>query len=359
MENVENGENYNILSIIERVKVFCNYLKRKIFIIIVVTILSAALGVLYYYIQTPKYVASSTFILEEKTGASMNGIAGLASQFGFDFGGSINNSANFFGGDNILEILKSRLIVENVLLSKVRKEDSSVTSLADLYADFNGYRRSWQKNNRLSGLTFNNTNNKRDLTLLQDSILYSMYKAIVKNSLTVDRLNKKGSIFTVQVTSANQVFSKYMVERLVQESRSLYINIKTSTSQANIIRLEAKADSLLHLLNSNSYEAVKLQILDPNPAAKEASVPVELAQRNKALVAAIYTEVVRNLEAGKISLGQQTPVIQLLDTPYFPLEANKKGRLFLLIVGGTTGALLAIAFFGISFLFRSIIHKNK
>ncbi|HAK12754.1 MAG TPA: hypothetical protein DCO78_12995, partial [Chitinophagaceae bacterium] len=64
-------------------------------------------------------------------------------------------------------------------------------------------------------------------------------------------------------------------------------------------------------------------ILDANIAFKTAAVPGELTQRQKTLAYALYTEVTKNLEASRMSLAAQTPVINLLDTPKYPLEDGR------------------------------------
>ncbi|MHA4801790.1 hypothetical protein, partial [Enterococcus faecium] len=71
-------------------------------------------------------------------------------------------------------------------------------------------------------------------TIPQDSVLYLMYDKIIKKYVSVERLNKKGSIIKVSTQSTNPVFSKLLTERLVQETRKLYIEIKTANLQANV-----------------------------------------------------------------------------------------------------------------------------
>ena len=71
-----------------------------------------ALGTVFYYRQKPKYRAVCTFILEEKSSGG-GGLSGLASQFGLNIGSLSGGS--IFSGDNIINILKSKKVVEQVL----------------------------------------------------------------------------------------------------------------------------------------------------------------------------------------------------------------------------------------------------
>jgi len=123
-----------------------------------------------------------------------------------------------------------------------------------------------------------------------------------------------------------------MAERIAEEAKKLYITVRTSTSQRNVDRLQAKADSLLNLLNGKSYELAETQILNANPTIKTLSLPSKFAARNELIISTLYTEIVKNLETAKTSLMLQTPAIQNLDSPRLPLENGKKGRLYNIIL---------------------------
>jgi uncharacterized protein involved in exopolysaccharide biosynthesis len=299
---------------------FWKYLKTKWLSFVIAGIIGGALGIGYYYTQTPKYTAVCTFILEEKS-AGGGGLAGLASQFGVDIGGG--GGSSLFAGDNLLEIIPSKNIVQKVLLTRV--DSISDQTMADLFLDFTRLKQSWAKNMRLSNISFNRVQATEQMSLIQDSILNVINRQVTKSYLTVDWVRKKAALIKVATTSKNEKFSKYFTERVVNEAKKLYIEVKTGTAQANVNRLQRRADSLYALLNNKSYEVAESQILNANPAMKTASVPVEITNRDKTVIGAIYTEVVKNLETSKILLSQQTPVIQMLDTPEFPLVADKKG----------------------------------
>src|SRR5574337_1630614 len=94
---------YSLQDLIHHSKVFLYYLLKKWWLILLIAFVGAALGIGYYSIQKPKYKAITTFILEDNSGSG-NGLAGLASQFGFNIS-SLTGGGNIFTGDNILNIL--------------------------------------------------------------------------------------------------------------------------------------------------------------------------------------------------------------------------------------------------------------
>jgi hypothetical protein len=317
--------------VIESVKRFFSYLRSQSKLIALCGLVGLVLPLIYRALQKPAYAASTTFILEEKS-ATGGGLAGIASQVGLDLG-SLGSGSSLFTGDNILDIIKSRVIIEKVLLTPI--SGNSGKTLADLYLEFSGMGEKLP-----APVSFASPSVAH--TVYQDSVLYVMYDQIAKKNVSVDRLNKKGSIFKIVTVSQNQVFSKNFAERLLKETTTYYVNVKTNTAAANVKRLQARGDSLLRVLNAKSYNAASFQILDPNVAFKSMSVPAEVSSRDKSIVFSIYAEVTKNLEMSRIALVSQTPVIQLLDVPKYPLMDDRKSYLFLGLVGFIAGIFAAI-----------------
>ncbi len=318
--------------------------KQAMLVILACCIVTSA----YYFIQKPKYEGTASFILEEKSSMG-GGLSGLASQFGVDIGG-LTGSAGLFAGDNILDILKSRTIIDKVLLSKVDSANAvNKNTLADLYLDWSGQKNKWANKAELSNISFTNCEPGKPHSRLQDSVLFVIYKRLTKKNITVERINKKGSIIEVMTTSQSEVFSKLFSERLVAETMKMYIDIKTGTAARSILRLEKRSDSLMEILNSKSYKSASLQVLDANIAYKSTSVPVEVSQRDKTVTYALYTEVMKNLEASRMALAGQTPIINLLDSSKYPLEDQKYSFLILLAMGIGAGLLIHFAVVFISY----------
>jgi len=321
--------------VIESIKRFFSYLRSQFLLIAVCGIIGLVLPLIYRAMQKPAYAASTTFILEEKS-ANGGGLAGIASQVGLDIG-SLGSGSSLFTGDNILDIIKSRVIIEKVLLTPI--SGSSGKTLADLYLEFSGM---GEKLPTPVSFAIPTSGVEVPHSVYQDSVLYVMYDQIAKKNVSVDRLNKKGSIFKIVTVSQNQVFSKNFAERLLKETTTYYVDVKTSSASANVKRLQARGDSLLRVLNAKSYTAASYQILDPNVAFKAMSVPAEVSSRDKSIVFSIYAEVTKNLEMSRIALVSQTPVIQLLDVPKYPLMDDRKSYLFLGVVGFIAGIFAAI-----------------
>lgn len=348
-----SDEYYSFREVISAISNFFSYLKRKTWVLILAALIGVGAGALYYFSKKPVYEAVCTFILEENNPGS-GGLSSIASQFGFDIS-SLSGGGSIFAGDNILDILKSKAVVQKVLLSKTDSiPGSSSQTLADLFLDYSGWKKKWANDKKIANANFYGPKNVSNVSLIQDSILNLIHTHIIEKSLKSERLNKKGTIIKVSIVAENPYFAKMMTDRIVQEAKEFYIRVKTNTSHQNVIRLERKSDSLLALLNNKSYEAAKAIELDGNPALKELSVPSELKIRDKVILGSLYTEVVKNLELSRISLTQQTPIIQVLDSPSYPLILKKKSLIIILLVGVFCSLLLAVLYLAIQYIMKHL-----
>ena len=343
-----------LTDIIASAKNFIKFIQSKIKLLGLLIILGGVLGFVYYFITSPKYQATATFIVEEKSSGS--GLAGMAGQLGFDISSLTGGNAGLFDGDNILEIIKSRNIIESVLLSRIDVTDSANNkTLADLYYETSGLKNKLEgKSNELANLNFSSIKNGAAHSILQDSVLYMMIEKINKDNLNVQRTNKKGSIISISTSSTNPQFSKLFSERLLNETSEMYIKIKVGNLSSNINRLQNKADSLQALLNRTSYQSAALNTFDANEAYKSSAVPEEMSQRDKLVLNTLYAEVVKNVEILRISLINQKPIIQVLDLPKFPLVNQQKSFLIIELIG-----LLAGLVIGLLYLLLAYTGNNK
>jgi capsule polysaccharide export protein KpsE/RkpR len=115
-----------------------------------------------------------------------------------------------------------------------------------------------------------------------------------------------------------------------------YIDTKTKRVRGNVERLQQRVDSIKAVLNNKTYTAISAnrELLDANPAyAQGGEMQAEVTGRDKMVQAAIFGELTKNLEASKTALLQETPTIQVVDTPEMPLKKNEVSWLLALIAG--------------------------
>lgn len=330
----------SLRDIILKLRVWQKYLKSKWIIILIGGLLGAILGLTYSFLKKPLYTAQLSFaVQDDNSSGKLGAAAGLASQFGIDLGGSSLGGA--FSGDNLLELMKSRSMVENTLLTPV-EVDGKKQTLVELYISFNKWREGWANIPQLKDISFLPGADRSKFVLKQDSVLGVIYQLLVKKNLSVDKVDKDLSIITVKVESKNELFSKYFTEILVKEVSDFYIDTKTKKSAQNVNVLQRLTDSVRSQLNSAISSVASSSDINPNanPALQILKVPAQHRQVDVEANGAMLTELVKNLELAKISLRKETPFIQIIDRPILPLDMKIIKKPMACIVGGMIGALL-------------------
>lgn len=292
-----------------RIRNTVKYLKKKRFIILAAIVAGGVFGVVYCSIKKPLYKAELTFSLEDEDKLGSGSLLNLASQFGLDIGGSVGG---IFTGDNIIELYKSRKIIENSLLQPY---DNSNQTFADAYLDISGKRRSANPASSLFPL-----NSSKKFTRLQDSIMGSLHEFFMKALLNVDKPDKRLNIYKVTFKSTNENFSKLYTETLVAEVSKFYTETKTKRAKQNVEILQNRVDSIRNVYNSALYGKASLIDANLNPIFQEPLVGIQKKQTDITVMGTAYGELLKNLELAKYSLLKQTPFLQIIDEPKYPLE---------------------------------------
>ena len=357
-ENIVTDDEISLKEIIQKTRELWQYLLSKWIIILIFGIGGAAIGLVVSILTPPKYTAHLSFALVEKS-AGGGGLADLASSFGIS-GLMGSGSSGAFSGDNLLEIMQSPHTIEQTLLTPVVYQ-AKKQNLVEVYIQFNELRKDWQKNvnnKELQTLAYPIGQKRETFTRTQDSVLNSIYDKIIKsNALTIARKDKKLSFVNVNFTSKDEVFSKLFEEKLMEETYRFYKETKTAQSRANINMMQAKADSIRRLYESSLYRSAGYSQVNINQALAFAAVPKLKQDNNAQLYATVYTEVLKNLETLKLDMARETPIVQIIDTPRFPLDKERLGKGKAMATGGILGGFLIVFYLLGAMFLKKVIEE--
>nr|WP_121270550.1 Wzz/FepE/Etk N-terminal domain-containing protein [Pedobacter schmidteae] len=350
-EAMKESDDISIKDFILGIKEWLSYLFSKGIFVLVFVIVGGIFGLIYSYFKKPVYTATTTFVLEEG-GASnpLGNLGGLASMVGLDVGGG----GGLFMGDNILELYKSRAMIQQALLAK-RMVDGKKQLLLDRFVDFNDLKEKWKETKW----------NKADFSdiarfgVIQDSILREIVKDVNKNYLKVGKLDKKSSIIKVDVSSEDQAFAKAFADEIVSSVNRFYIETKTKKALQNVNILQHKTDSVRRVMNGAIGTAAAIVDATPNlnPARQAQRIaPVQKSQFSAETNKAVLGELIKNLELSKITLLKETPLIQVVDQPILPLEVERVGKGKGIFLGGILGGFLTIVALIIKRIFKKILN---
>ena len=335
-----------------------NYLKTKWLMILLLGTLGGITGLVYAFYKKPIYTAALTFSLEEeKSGAGSLGSAlGLASTLGFDLGGA--TSGGIFSGANLIELMKSRSLVEKALLSPITINNKQ-QSLASFYIKFNELDKGWDIKPELRNVKFEPYADRSKFTLQQDSILGKLYEQIAGSDgvLTVSQKDKKVSIITVEVKSTNEFFSKTFTESIANVVSAFYVETKTKKAKYNYDILQKQTDSVRNELNMSISGVARANdnTYNLNPALNRERATSAKRQVDVQANTAILTQLVANLEMSKVALRKETPLIQVIDKPIFPLNMQKASKPLYMLIGGLIASLLYIIFAIMKRIFHQLL----
>jgi uncharacterized protein involved in exopolysaccharide biosynthesis len=331
--------------LISQIKYWWKFLVSKAVLIISITCLGGLLGITYGWFQKPNYKAELTFAPEDAN--QLGGYLGIAAQFGIDLGMA---GGNVFEGENITELFKSTTLISNTLFTTTNIGGRNQTLIAYKVATKYKKNKPILDSFKTQKINFNQTIQNKELGIrLADSIVKVIIKETSK-SLDVNKVDKKLNIIKVSFTDKDEVFAKMFVDLLAQNAITYYTGYKSKKARENVEILQHQADSVKRMLFGGIGDVAVLNDLNVNPTKQTARVGTQKRTIDVQVNGAIYTEILKNLELAKIGLRKETPFIQIIDRPFYPLEKKRIGRL----LGGLLGTFL----FGFGIVFFLVIKES-
>ncbi|MDP4741901.1 MAG: Wzz/FepE/Etk N-terminal domain-containing protein [Schleiferiaceae bacterium] len=291
--------------------------------LIVVLILGAILGFTYGILNPRKYQAEMIIAVEDD---DSNGWQNLLQQFGIDVGG--NNPGGIFKGDALIRLFSTRNMVERTLLQEVEFGDGTTGMLAN---------RLWAQTKMSKAEIFKGLSFPADRSLftpLHDSAMMLLYRHTAEEVINADKPERKLSLIMLRATHTDKYFAHAYVTTAIDQTANYYVELLTSKAKSNLRVLRREADSVQILMQQNLVNSASSSDLNINP--NRAALRVD---QNRALVelqvsVTIYGEIIKNLKLAEIGMRKQTPIIQIVDYPQFPLARVGMSPIMWAAVGG-------------------------
>jgi uncharacterized membrane protein (UPF0136 family) len=306
-------------------------------------LLGGVAGFFYAKSQKPKYTAKLTFALAE-SGDKSGGLMSIASQFGVNMG---SGSSGAFNGDNVLELMKSRFLIEKTLLTVVDSCGKPIR-LVNHFIDASMPKMAKLKipdTFRDSAIVKESID---ELNLTRDSFLAVLCENITQQNLKVSKIDRKLAIVLVSLTSEDEWFSKNFVEILTKNVTEFYLATKMSQFLKNINMMEHKVDSIKMELGRAMYGMADQSDGNQYLVRGVGKVPMVKKQMDVQVLTLAYGEIYKNLELNRTLMAKEQPLIQVIDAPRFPLEKNQLSKIMSVIISSLIALILG-SFFLINF----------
>jgi uncharacterized protein involved in exopolysaccharide biosynthesis len=329
-------------------KKYFRYLLYQWKIILLLAVIGAVAG--YYYANKQKnlYTASVVFVMEDANdGGRSSALNGLAGQMGV-LGFSGSDGGGIFSKDNLMWLFKSRMIVEKTLLNTMLIDGKPV-SFIERYLEFSNMRKSMDANPETKQIIFPPLADRSKFSIAQIRLLENIYLRMVNNNITVGIKDKKPGINNLEVTSQDELFSKYFAESLIREVSDFYIETKSKKARINMEALKKQSDSIRAELNGSltSDAVLNDNIFNLNAALN--NVKKLPSAKNKIDLQANTTmlmQLITSLESAKSDLRKATPLIQVIEAPILPLRVQVVDK-----TGYVIKFMLLSVFLSVIFLF--------
>jgi hypothetical protein len=332
----------SLRELIQKVGETLGYLKTQWWKLLLLGVLGGLGGFFYAKSQKAEYTAKLTFALAEG-GDKVGGLGSIASQFGIDIMGGSSGGA--FSGDNLLELMKSRLLVEKTLLTEV-DSNGKKKLLINQYIDFNKPKKPKpRKPSDPLPVAFSLEKlSSEHFSLAQDSFLGKVCGELTKKHLTVSKIDKKLAIVSVSFTGNDEWFAKHFTQVLTQNVTEFYVETKTRQMRKNVMMMEHKVDSVRQALGGAMYGVASEVDGNQFLVRGVAKVPQAKKQLEIQVLSTMYGELIKNLELSRTMMAKEQPLIQLIDQPRFPLEKKRTSKLIAVIGGFFLTFVLSVVY---------------
>ena len=345
MQETQDNDEISLKELIGKVQELGHTLRTEVWgkhklVILLVTLLTGFGFGFKAYTTKPTYTADLTFILKESAGGG--GLNALMGQLSFLGGGGGSTNA-----DKLLTIALSDNILERVILDtatvngKVDRIGNHLLKTYDLH-------KQWEKDTVLKGFVFSSIASQK-----QNRATKQLTGLLRKNICSIS-FDKKSNVIATKVIVEDYEELALAISLVWYDNLSSYfMNSAIAPQQRNLKMLTAKADSIFALLNgaesSFAVNSDKLGVIN-----MQNKLPVGRSSRNIQMYGTMYGEVIKNKETVEFMLKTSTPSLEVLDTPFAPLEPTKRGTILMVVLGCLAGAVLSLGWFAVRFFFKKI-----
>jgi hypothetical protein len=332
-----------------------SYILSKWIIILIVAMVFGIVGYVYTSSKEPTYVAEITFAMDEGAGQSARSdFAQLSEQLGM--GQVLEAGGVFSSTTNIIELMKSRLLIEKTLRSTVSIYGRSLL-FADFFLDSLNYREKWIGDTSGHKLNLRAVKKSPQDSLFENAIIRNIYQILTTQDIKIESKGKGTSIISVTCITENELFSKYFLEALIDKVISFYIDNKTQRAKLDVAFLQHRTDSIKNIFTGSLYGKAAFTDANINPVRQVGTVSGERQLADIQIQKTTYTDLFRSLEVAKTTLMKETPLIQYIDLPILPLKMNSPGPLKIAILLFIVGCFLTSVWLLLFKIYRHFIPR--
>lgn len=274
-----------------------------------------------YFSTTKTYGAAIDFNIDME-GSAQNQLGGLASAF---MGTAANNSG-LMDITNFPEIIMSRTVFENALMTEVE-----LFGRKDLYVNFyidssDIKTKEWAGNSFREPSPYTKvkfTNKKlEEFTPYENQVMTEVINKLKDN--THMEKEQGTSIYNLSAVISNEMLAKTWVETLLAATEKFYTEMKTVRTRKMIAIQRRRVDSLSSLLRRNDSGVAKATFEQPDAVNPVAGSNLTRLTRDNTYLSNLYFTNLTSLDNLNNLLVEQTQYFHILNPVKLPLDASSR-----------------------------------
>jgi len=311
---------------------------------IILLLIGVGIGVGYFMdIRKNKrvqYEAKIVFSISNGTsgGQDMGGFGGFLGM------SAPTNDAALFRGENLFYILKTRPVLERILLSEVTLSNGQKTSFINYYLDSTYIRQDeWMDFLPEWTRVRITKNNRSKMVGAERQVFDGVLFKIRDRELFISQPNTKTAFYELIAYMENEMVAKTFADLTLKTVGDVYQETQTRKTREMMIITKRRVDSLASVLNRTENRLAQTTIINTDAVMPTAKVAEGRLTRNSTFVSSLYLEASRNLENLQMSIIKEAPLFNEIEPISMPLPVKALSRENTKF-GGIIGLLVAIMF---------------
>ena len=318
----------------------------------VILLLSLLMGGAFYYQEsqiTPTYRGEMTFTLNDDSGggSALGGIFGRAA----GLGGSGQNL------EKIVELGKSQLIIQQVLLDSAEVDGRS-DRLAHHVMEAYDYPTQWAAEGPGSWATVRFGHTKVDsMDLAQRQVLQFLYRRMVFGESRLVRFSVRPvvGIIALNGESIAEELTQVLIEKTFTGLSQFYIDKSVSGPRRNYEILRTRTDSLKRVIDGLQYQIARSEDVSGSVFRSQDQLRLNRLRQELMIAQTAYGQVLTRTGEAEFVYRNVTPYFSVIDRPFLPLGKKNPKTSEQFLIGAFLGTFLAVFALVLYFIIRNAL----
>lgn len=311
--------------------------KEKVWIIII-TMLFAALGLVYAFTAREEFISSGKILPEfQSKSGGLGQFAGLASLAGVDIGGATGGSGDAVRPDLYPDVLKSTPFFLDLFQLKVKTKENKEILFSQFYDQYVLDNEIKEENKKLRFPTSNQ----------YIAVSYQTEKNLKDLRERINATNdKKTGLLTVTVKMPDPVVATLVTRYSMDYLTTYIINYRTEKAKKDLNFLAERLDAAKGKYYNN--QAKKAQYSDQYQLSmmklQSADLQRERIESEYKISSTFYNSLLQKYEEAKLKIQQETPVLKVLEPPVVPNKKSEPKKAIIAIISAFLGGVVGVIF---------------